>query len=89
MGTVIDLIATIITVLGLLAAVGYGGYLLMLSSVASKRPGAAHLAADARSASRPPAVSPSVRSSPCCSPAAGSRWTSSGCSSAEASVSSR
>ena len=49
MGTVIDLIATIITVLGLLASLGYGGYLLMLSSVASKRPGAAHLAADARS----------------------------------------
>jgi len=48
MGTVIDLIATIITVLGLLASLGYGGYLLMLSSVASKRPGAAHLAADAR-----------------------------------------
>jgi hypothetical protein len=48
MGTVIDLIATIITVLGLLASLGYGGYLLMLSSVASKRPGAGHLAADAR-----------------------------------------
>ncbi len=48
MGTVIDLIATIITVLGLLAALGYGGYLLMLSSVAKNRPGAAHLAADAR-----------------------------------------
>lgn len=48
MGTVIDLIATIVTVLGLLAALGYGGYLLMLSSVASKRPGAAHLATDAR-----------------------------------------
>ncbi|PVZ07923.1 hypothetical protein [Actinomycetospora cinnamomea] len=48
MGTVIDLIATIVTVLGLLAALGYGGYLLMISSVASKRPGASHLAADAR-----------------------------------------
>jgi hypothetical protein len=48
MGTVIDLIATIVTVLSLLAAVGYGGYLLMISSVASKRPGASHLATDAR-----------------------------------------
>ena len=48
MGTVIDLIATIVTVLGLLAALGYGGYLLMLSSVAKKRPGASHLADDAR-----------------------------------------
>jgi hypothetical protein len=48
MGTVIDLIATIVAVLGLLAAVGYGGYLLMLSSMAAKRPGAAHLVADAR-----------------------------------------
>ena len=48
MGTVIDLIATIVTVLSLLAAVGYGGYLLMISSVASKRPGAMHLATDAR-----------------------------------------
>lgn len=48
MGTVIDLIATIVAILGLLAAVGYGGYLLMLRSVATKRPGASHLAADAR-----------------------------------------
>jgi len=48
MGTVIDLIATIVTVLSLLAAVGYGGYLFMISSVASKRPGATHLATDAR-----------------------------------------
>lgn len=48
MGTVIDLIATIVTVLGLLAALGYGGYLLMVSSVAAKRPGASHLAAYAR-----------------------------------------
>ncbi|MEJ2888180.1 hypothetical protein [Actinomycetospora aeridis] len=48
MGTVIDLIATIVTVLSLLAAVGYGGYLFMISSVASKRPGASHLATDAR-----------------------------------------
>jgi hypothetical protein len=48
MGTVIDLIATIIAVLGLLGALGYGGYLLMLQSVAKKRPGASHLAADAR-----------------------------------------
>ena len=48
MGTVFDLIATIVTVLGLLAGLGYGGYLFMLNSVASKRPGAGHLAADAR-----------------------------------------
>jgi hypothetical protein len=48
MGSVIDLIATIVTVLSLLAAVGYGGYLFMITSVASKRPGANHLAADAR-----------------------------------------
>ncbi len=48
MGTVIDLIATIVAILGLLAAVGYGGYLVMLSSVANKRPGASHLATDAR-----------------------------------------
>ncbi|NMO93827.1 hypothetical protein [Actinomycetospora sp. TBRC 11914] len=48
MGTVIDLIATIVAVLGLLGALGYGGYLLMLQSVAKKRPGADHLAADAR-----------------------------------------
>lgn len=48
MGFVIDLLATIIAVLGLLAALGYGGYLLMLNSVASKRPGANHLAADAK-----------------------------------------
>jgi hypothetical protein len=47
-GTVIDLIATIVAILGLLGAVGYGGYLLMLQSVATKRPGASHLAADAR-----------------------------------------
>ncbi|GLZ50715.1 hypothetical protein [Actinomycetospora sp. NBRC 106378] len=47
MGTVIDLIATIVAILGLLAAVGYGGYLLMLRSVATKRPGASHVAADA------------------------------------------
>ncbi|HEY2191623.1 MAG TPA: hypothetical protein VGH76_04865 [Actinomycetospora sp.] len=48
MGTVIDLIATIVAVLGLLGALGYGGYLLMLQSVAKKRPGASHLAGDAR-----------------------------------------
>lgn len=48
MDSVIGLIATIVTVLGLLATLGYGGYLLMISSVASKRPGAAHLATDAR-----------------------------------------
>jgi hypothetical protein len=48
MGSVIDLIATIVTVLSLLAAVGYGGYLFMITSVASKRPGATHLATDAR-----------------------------------------
>jgi hypothetical protein len=48
MGPVFDLIATIVAILGLLAAVGYGGYLLMLRSVARKRPGAGHLAADAR-----------------------------------------
>ena len=48
MGLVIDLIATIVAILGLLAAVGYGGYLLMLQSVAAKRPGASHLVADAR-----------------------------------------
>jgi hypothetical protein len=48
MGTVIDLIATIITVLGLLAALGYGGYLLLLSSQAAKRPGANQLATDMR-----------------------------------------
>jgi hypothetical protein len=48
MGTVIGLIATIIAILGLLGALGYGGYLLMLQSVAQKRPGASHLAVDAR-----------------------------------------
>ena len=48
MGTVIDLVATIVAIVGLLAAVGYGGYLFMLQSVAGKRPGASHLAADAR-----------------------------------------
>jgi len=48
MGPVIDLLATIVTVLGLLAALGYGGYLVMLSSVAGKRPGAGGLARDAR-----------------------------------------
>ena len=48
MGPVIDLIATIVAILGLLGALGYGGYLLMLQSVARKRPGASHLAADAR-----------------------------------------
>lgn len=48
MGTVIDLLATIVAILGLLAAVGYGGYLFMLQSVAAKRPGASHLASDAR-----------------------------------------
>ena len=44
---VIGLIATIVAILGLLASLGYGGYLLMLRSVAAKRPGAAHLVADA------------------------------------------
>ncbi len=48
MGPLIDLLATIVTVLGLLAALGYGGYLFMVSSVAAKRPGAAHVARDAR-----------------------------------------
>jgi hypothetical protein len=48
METVIGLIATIVAVLGLLGALGYGGYLLMLQSVAKKRPGASHLAGDAR-----------------------------------------
>lgn len=48
MGTVIDLVATIVAIVGLLAAVGYGGYLFMLQRVAGKRPGASHLAADAR-----------------------------------------
>ena len=48
METVIGLIAAIVAILGLLAAVGYGGYLLMLRSVATKRPGASHLADDAR-----------------------------------------
>lgn len=48
MGTVIGLIAAIVAILGLLGALGYGGYLLMLQSVAQKRPGASHLAADAR-----------------------------------------
>lgn len=48
MDGVIGLLAAIIAILGLLATVGYGGYLLMLSSAAGKRPGAEHLAADAR-----------------------------------------
>ena len=48
MGTVVDLVATLVAVLGLLATLGYGGYLMMLNSVAAKRPGAGHLAADAR-----------------------------------------
>lgn len=48
MGTVIDLVAWLVALLGLLAALGYGGYLLMLRSVATKRPGAGHLASDAR-----------------------------------------
>lgn len=48
MEMVIGLLASIVAILGVLAAVGYGGYLFMLQSVAAKRPGAAHLAADAR-----------------------------------------
>ncbi len=48
METVIGLIAAIVAILGLLGALGYGGYLLMLQSVAKKRPGASHLAGDAR-----------------------------------------
>lgn len=48
MDGVIGLIAAIIALLGVLAALGYGGYLLMLRSVATKRPGADHLAADAK-----------------------------------------
>jgi hypothetical protein len=45
---VIGLVAAIVAILGVLAALGYGGYLLMLRSVAGKRPGADHLATDAR-----------------------------------------
>lgn len=48
METVIGLIAAIVAIMGLLGALGYGGYLLMLQSVAKKRPGASHLAGDAR-----------------------------------------
>ena len=48
MGIVIGLLASIVAILGVLAAVGYGGYLFMLQSVAAKRPGATHLASDAR-----------------------------------------
>ena len=48
MGTVIDLVAWIVALLGVIASLGYGGYLLMLRSVAAKRPGAGHLVADAR-----------------------------------------
>lgn len=48
MGTVVDLVAWIVALVGLLVSLGYGGYLFMLSSVAAKRPGASHLAADAR-----------------------------------------
>ena len=48
MGTVVDLVAWIVALLGLLASLGYGGYLLMIRSVAAKRPGANHLATDAR-----------------------------------------
>jgi hypothetical protein len=48
MEMVIGLVAAIVAILGLLGALGYGGYLLMLQSVAKKRPGASHLAADAR-----------------------------------------
>ena len=47
MDAVIGLIAAIIAILGVVAALGYDGYLLMIRSVATKRPGAGHLAADA------------------------------------------
>lgn len=41
---VFGLIAALIAILGVLAAAGYGGYLLMLRSVAAKRPGAGEFA---------------------------------------------
>lgn len=48
MEAVFGLVATLVALIGLLAALGYGGYLLMLRNVAQKRPGASHLAVDAR-----------------------------------------
>lgn len=45
---VIGVIAAIVAILGVLTAAGYGGYLLMLRSVAGQRAGADHLAVDAR-----------------------------------------
>ncbi|ASU80061.1 hypothetical protein CDG81_19360 [Actinopolyspora erythraea] len=39
MGTIIDVIAFVITLVALLAAVGHAGYLALLSSTARKRPG--------------------------------------------------
>ncbi|GAA4211109.1 hypothetical protein [Actinocatenispora rupis] len=39
MGSIIDLIATIVAVVGLLVALGHDGYLLVLGSAAKKRTG--------------------------------------------------
>ena len=44
MGTVVDLVATLVAVLGLLASLGHLGYLGLVSSVAGRRPGAADYA---------------------------------------------
>lgn len=48
MGTVVDLVATIVAALGLLAALGHLGYVGLVSGVAGRRPGAADYARSER-----------------------------------------